>query len=155
MKENVFQEALAGCRLPAWDMIPDFGLYMDQLLTYTEKQLPTISGFLGLTAAMVNNYVKAGLMERPKGKKYSRTSIAQLLMICLLKQTISQESIRHLLLSAPDSSPEEMYTGFRQTADRIISRFSEDMPSSALTCALESASLHLFCRLLLAEEKKS
>ncbi len=154
MKKDAFLQAMSGCRLPAWEMIPDFGLYMDQVLTYTEAQLPTLSGFLGLTAAMVNNYVKAGLVDRPKGKKYSRTSIAQLLMICLLKQTISQESIRRLLLPAPDSSPEELYAGFRRTVDRMISRFSGEIPSSALTCALESASLHLICRLLLTEEEE-
>jgi len=150
MLEARIQEALNGCRLPAWETIPDFGLYMDQVLTYVERNLPSLSGLPGLTAPMINNYVKAGLVDRPDGKKYSRSAVARLLMICVLKQTMSQDGIRRLL--RPGEGTEEIYAAFRSSQDRIIGSFSDAAPASALACALESASLHLICRLMLAED---
>jgi hypothetical protein len=77
--------------LPAWESLPDFGLYMDQLLTFTERCFPG-----EVTAGMINSYVKARLVERPQGKKYSRTALAQLLMVCCLKQATPLESLRAL-----------------------------------------------------------
>ena len=149
MKEEKLRQALEGCRLPAWESIPDFGLYMDQLLTYTERALPS---FPGLTAAMINNYVKAGIMNRPEGKKYSREAIARLLMICVLKQTLSQENIKKLLYPAENREAEALYHDFRAAQDRMVGLFASRAPESALTCALESAFQHLICGMMLAEE---
>ena len=56
---------LQGCRLPEWEELPDFGLYMDQLVTYVARTFPGISGRLDLTPSMINNYVKVGLIEKP------------------------------------------------------------------------------------------
>ena len=38
---------------------------------------------------MINNYVKLGMMSRPVKKRYSRAHLASLVMVCVLKQTIS------------------------------------------------------------------
>ena len=78
--------------LPEWESLPDFGLYMDQLLIFIERYLPG-----GLTAGMVNSYVKNGLVKRPVGKKYDRDHLARLLMVCVLKQALSMEGIGKLL----------------------------------------------------------
>ena len=46
-----------------------------------------------------NNYVKAGMMDKPSGKKYSRESLAQLLMIVQLKLTTPMDLMKTLLLN--------------------------------------------------------
>ena len=39
-----------------WDQLPDFALYMDQVLSYMDRQVIRFDGDDVLTAAMVNNY---------------------------------------------------------------------------------------------------
>ncbi len=53
-----------------------------------------------LTPSMINNYVKSGLIHRPVRKKYGRAQLAQLSMICALKQAIPLETLKLLLASA-------------------------------------------------------
>ena len=59
-----------------WDQLPDFSLYMDQVLSYMDRQIIHFDGDDGLTAAMVNNYTKSGLAPRAEGKKYGREHLA-------------------------------------------------------------------------------
>ena len=49
--------------LPRWAELPDLELYMDQVLSLIERYLGSDPGFdrRGLTASMVNNYVKLGV----------------------------------------------------------------------------------------------
>ncbi len=141
-------ERLEGCRLPAWEELPDFGLYMDQLVIYVSKTFPGISGRLDLTPSMINNYVKAGLIDKPVGKKYSRDSLAQLLMVSLMKMSTPLDVMKKLLHPKDGAETREMYSSFidtqRRIKDEIISR--GNIP--ALDYALESASLQLALRLL-------
>ena len=44
-----------------WDQLPDFSLYMDQVLSYMDRKVNRVDGDGGLTAAMVNNCPKSGL----------------------------------------------------------------------------------------------
>ena len=129
---------------PAWDALPDFGLYMDQMLLYTQRFVP-----VELTAGMVNSYVKAGIMDRPKGKKYGRAALAQLLMIAALKQVVSLENLRRLLHpaeeeSAPDT--EALYGRFRAAWARLAEALPlrEDVP--ALELCVEAAEYQYLCR---------
>ena len=69
----------------AWDALQDIPLYMDQVLTYMDRQLIKADGSDSLTSAMVNNYTKSGLVPRAAGKKYSRDHLAYLTAICILK----------------------------------------------------------------------
>ena len=55
---------LQGCRLPEWEELPDFGLYMDQLVTYVARTFPGISGRLDLTPSMINKTDPAGCDEQ-------------------------------------------------------------------------------------------
>ena len=67
---------IAEQRLPRWNALPDLELYMDQVLSLMERYLGNYPGFdrKGLTAAMVNNYVKLGVMPPPVKKKYTDLS---------------------------------------------------------------------------------
>jgi len=62
--------------LPQWSALPDIGLYMDQVMTLMERAFGATPGMGGITKSMVNNYVKAGLIRRPVGKKYDRDQLA-------------------------------------------------------------------------------
>jgi hypothetical protein len=74
---------------PTWDALPDLGLYMDQVVTFLERQLSPLhpAGVKDkiITPAMINNYVKMQVIPRPVNKKYERGHLAALLMLCLLK----------------------------------------------------------------------
>jgi hypothetical protein len=61
-----------------WDRLPEIYLYMDQVLTYMNKQLQLYARDENsnlLTSSMINNYVKDGVLPRPEQKKiFSGTS---------------------------------------------------------------------------------
>lgn len=50
-----------------WEQLPDFALYMDQVLSYMDRQVIRFDEDDGLTSAMVNNYTKSGLV--PPGRR--------------------------------------------------------------------------------------
>ena len=102
---------IAGRRLPRWAELPDLGLYMDQVLALMERYLggAAASDEKGLTAAMVNNYVKHGVMPPPDRKKYSRRHLACLIVICTLKPVLPLPFIRRLLTAELDAGTEEAF----------------------------------------------
>ena len=75
--------------LPQWELLPDIGLYMDQVITLMDRTFSPALPKGEMTKSMVNNYVKVGMIPRPVGKKYDREHLAMLLM--------SMESISRLL----------------------------------------------------------
>ena len=111
-----------------WDMIPDLGLYMDQVITFITRMYEPLYGdqTVGyLSAPMINNYVKSKLIPRPTGKKYSREQIALLAMIVALKQVSSMEDIRVMLTPADGMTIEQLYTQFCARQQHVISQLSE------------------------------
>jgi len=82
--------------LPSWQELPNIYLYMDQVLTYIDKELEPciVDDQDKLTGSMINNYVKGGVIPSPNSKKYSRSHIAYLLAINSLKQVISISDIK-------------------------------------------------------------
>ena len=92
-------EGLAASPLPRWAELPDLALYMDQVLLLMARYLGACPGTdaRGLTASMVNNYVKLGVLPAPVKKRYGREHLATLVMICLLKPILPIASIRMLL----------------------------------------------------------
>ena len=120
MKETLCPAAevcaqLAARRLPRWDELPDFELYMDQVLSLMERYLDGYPGpdRKGLTASMVNNYVKLGVMPPPVKKKYTRVHLAHLIMICVLKPSVPIDLIRGLIAGLQQGrSDREAYDWF-------------------------------------------
>jgi len=138
---------LSSLNLPEWRDLPDFGLYMDQLMTCVERVFAdSLPG--PLTAGMVNSYVKQGLIGRPSGKKYSRASLAQLLMICVLKQTSSLDTLRQLLHPAGEDT-EQLYGEFRSLLAELTA--ADVSGVSPLSAALRAASWQALCRELVRE----
>lgn len=76
--------------------LPELDLYMDQLMEFLSKKtrLLQVEGEKPiLTKAMVNNYVKFGILDKPHKKKYGVEHIMQLLMICHWKSVLTMEDI--------------------------------------------------------------
>lgn len=84
---------------PSWEELPDLDLYLDQVLLYVNKTCAPVlsSSDKGLTAAMINNYVKHGYVEKPDKKKYQRHQIARLIAIATLKTVFSIQEIASTL----------------------------------------------------------
>lgn len=88
-------EYIANLHLPRYDELPGIDLYMDQVLTYIEQNLRPLlpADEKLLTASMVNNYVKQGIVPMPKSKRYTRNHLAYLFSICVMKRTFSMHDI--------------------------------------------------------------
>jgi DNA-binding transcriptional MerR regulator len=151
MTHEAIIEHLRGCLLPDWETLPDFGLYKDQMISFVSRSLPGVSGRLDLTASMINNYVKAGLIEKPAGKKYSREALAQLLMVVQLKLTTPMEMVKTLLHPEDGTETRELYAQFRAYQDQVIAEYGKQEAAPRLMYALKSSSLQLMM-LLSGEE---
>ena len=96
-----WEKYLNDYRLPEWDAIPDFGLYMEQVLALLTEYLdylpPEIKEERFITAATINNYVRNKFMPEPRKKKYYRVHIVYLIMICTLKQSLSIATLQKLI----------------------------------------------------------
>jgi hypothetical protein len=80
--------------------IPNIDLYMDQVTGYMEKTLDKQKVDPEdkiLTKTMINNYVKAKIIDKPSKKKYSKNHLMELIMIYHLKNIISIGDIDDLL----------------------------------------------------------
>jgi hypothetical protein len=80
--------------------IPDIDLYMDQVTSYMDSVLDNAKideEDKILTKTMINNYVKAKIIEKPNKKKYTKNQIMELIMIYHLKNIIPISDIDNLL----------------------------------------------------------
>lgn len=138
------RERLRTQRPVAWEQLPDFPLYMDQVLAYMERQVLRFEENDGLTAAMVNNYTKSGLVPRTEGKKYNREHLAYLTVICILKRVMSSRDMG-LVLSAELRSRQSVeggYDAFRESLDKALNLISEVMEAYTAPEDTADAAVH-------------
>jgi len=109
--------------LPKIEEMPDFGLYMDQVITFMQRKYPANP----LTKTMINNYTKDKILFPPIKKKYSREHLMLLSIIQILKRTLSLPEIKVILgpLSTDlekenFSSLYELYNGFSKIYGAVI-----------------------------------
>ena len=125
-------ESLRSQRPADWDRLPDFALYMDQVLSYMERQVLPYDEDDALTASMVNNYTKSGLVPRAEGKKYNRTHLAYLTGICTLKHVLSTRDLDLLIreeLGSNDHTVETGYQAFCESLDNALNTVTEEIGS--------------------------
>ena len=141
---TALRERLQNQRPVPWDQLPDFALYMDQVLSYMDRQVIRFDEDDGLTAAMVNNYTKSGLVPRAEGKKYNRDHLAYLTAICVLKRVMSTRDMDLLIkeelqgdLSIPDG-----YAAFCRSLDQALSLTANEMEHYAGSDDLADAAIH-------------
>ena len=92
-----YSNIITNYSLPTWDSFPTIDLYMDQVITLLEQYMAFAGDEKIITQSMINNYVKLGIMPPPINKKYSRVHLAYLVIICILKQTLSMGTIQKII----------------------------------------------------------
>ena len=125
------QERLRQQRPVPWDQLPDFALYMDQVLSYMDRQVIRFDEGDTLTAAMVNNYTKSGLVPRAEGKKYNRDHLAYLTVICILKHVMSTKDMDFLIreeLQGARGIPDG-YAAFCESLDSALNAMADEVAS--------------------------
>ncbi len=149
-----------------WEALPDLALYMDQLISYMPRQLIRFAEGDALTAAMVNNYIKDGLLPRAEGKRYGREHLAWLTAICALKSVMSMREMA-VLFEAIDkeNGAEDRYGVLLRALDGALNQVAghldaqvgeEALAPLALRLALDSYASKLACQRVLGiiEEKR-
>ena len=124
--------------LPEWNSIPEFGLYMDQVIVLLEQYLsfiPTPAGAKEhiVTSATINNYVRLKIMPAPVKRKYHRVHIAYLVMILTMKQSLSISDVQKVI-PPMDSSEDEVlsvYEDYSEKFRRLALFFNQQVQSAA------------------------
>lgn len=151
---------LAQERPDSWEDLPDIPLYMDQVVSYLSRQLISFEEGEGLTSAMINNYIKDGLLARANGKKYDQEHLAYLTAISAMKQVLSVREMRALVtLGQEGRDSKKLYDFFCQTLDEALRETAErldedttdhDLPKLVLALAMRSYTSALACRRVLS-----
>jgi len=146
-------EKLEDLTLLPYDVFPDIDLYMDQVLGYVARKPGSFRDDDRLTSAMVNNYVKAGILPRAKGKKYTHEHLAYLMLISRLKQVLSVKDTGVLLSAVKgDKGDRDFYEGFDRLVGESVEQVrdeigcsEEDLAAAALRLAVESYLRKVVC----------
>lgn len=139
---------------PKWEDIPNIDLYLDQVLLYVNQVCAPISPDKdkGLTASMVNNYVKHGYLTKPDKKKYQRKQIARLIAITTLKSVFSIQEIAQTLNSLQtQASSDQLYDAFVDYMNHGIDPENPIIQTSCQTVKLYHQTLDL---ILIKEEEE-
>ena len=141
---KAFQERLRSQRPVVWDQLPDFALYMDQVLSYMDRQVIRFDENDNLTAAMVNNYTKSGLVPRATGKKYNREHLAYLTAICVLKHVLSAKDTDMLIREELSGSRTvtDAYAEFCLSLDQAMTITADEMEGRMSEETLADAAIH-------------
>ena len=143
-----------------WEELPDLALYMDQIISYMPRQLIRFDDGEALTSAMVNNYIKDGLVPRAEGKRYGPVHLGYLTAVCALKKVLPVRDIG-VLLSAGQASGKDsqaLYGYFCGALDRALADTAQaidpdaqpsDLARMALDLALRSYADQLACTRIL------
>lgn len=143
-----------------WEQLPDISLYMDQIISFMPRQLIHFDDSEALTSAMVNNYIKDGLVPRAEGKRYSPIHLSYLTAVCALKKVLSVKDTGALIAAgqARQEDPQKLYGYFCHALDRALSDTAatlnehaekEDLAQMALDLALRSYANQLACARIL------
>ena len=121
-------------KFPAWEQLPDMGLYMDQVITFLNDRLSCLyfNDEKFVTNSMINNYVKAGLVRRPEKKRYTRTHLAYFIVVTILKRCYSMSQIDCMIQIQTHMDNSTIHTAY----DTFINRFEDSL--NAVFCADDS-----------------
>lgn len=121
-------ESVRLIELPHWDDLPNFDLYMDQVVALMTEYTGPL-GLEAVTPAMVNNYVKNKVIVAPTKKKYQVMQITDILLITLLKQSFSIQEIRSGIDRVTASEyPKQAYDRFIDLVNNKIKHMGLSRP---------------------------
>ena len=94
------KEIVDNFHIPRWAELPSIDLYMDQIVTFIDESLSplfTMVGTAPITKSMVNNYVKAKIVDPPVNKKYPKISVAMIMVVYILKHCFATDEVGKLI----------------------------------------------------------
>ena len=127
-----WEKYLMEYRLPLWEEIPDWGLYMEQVITLLKQYLdympPELKEEQFITAATINNYVRKNVMPEPVKKKYYRVHIAYLIMICSLKQSLPIATLQTMIpMGISEDEVREIYDAYAKRHHMAANFFAQQV----------------------------
>ncbi len=141
---NEYIKKVEAHTLPRWEQLPDFELYMDQVISLMQKYLePYLLKDDTLTPSMINNYVKMEALPAPIKKRYSKEHISRLIIICLMKRQfaiptissiINAESINNDIVSFYNYIVEQ----YESASKQAVNELKEHSIKGALLLAIAS-----------------
>ncbi len=120
---------LSAHRTVAYADLPDLELYMDQVVTYVQKQLELHQCAQAerlVTPAILSNSVKSGLIPRPVKKKYNKRHLAAFIMASTLKQVFPVQQVEQLL-ELYDIDDESRFDAFGRMQDESLASVAKDV----------------------------
>lgn len=114
-----------------YEELPDIELYMDQVVTFLEKQIKIFQNSSldkQITSSMINNYVKGEVVAAPISKKYNREHLAAIEEVITLKQVLSIAEVKQILNERYKDNPEkgEIFNSFNELqTEKITSIVNE------------------------------
>lgn len=143
-------------RLPPWESIPALELYMDQVIVLLNGYLEPANAAddKGITQSMINNYVKLKIIPAPVKKRYSRIHLAYLMIVCVLKPTLSISTISRIIpLGLSEQEVHDIYCSFTENHSKALEHVTaymqnlaaQNMPEQAGDLVMQAAvSANLF-----------
>ena len=123
MDQNWKAEAAAALRrfhLPAYEDIPDVGLFLEQVVQYINSYFAPLTPGI-ITASMVSNYVKKDIIARPLRRQYDREQIASLFFITAAKSVVTLEELQAIFRVQRRSYPPNIaYDYFRMEMENVL-----------------------------------
>lgn len=112
-----------------YESLPEIPLYMDQVIGYLNEKFSDLlieDVSKPLTKTMINNYVKAGIIDKPIDKKYHRKHLAQIIMLYQLKNVLSIDDIKKMLTEIEDENSVELYKEYVQIHHEVSQHLSNE-----------------------------
>lgn len=130
---NQWNEQLIAYEMIKIAQMPDIDLYMDQVITFITKQLSIFSKEEPdkiITPSMINNYVKDGIIPRPNNKKYNKTHLISILMLCVFKQILPINDITIFIDKEQEKTNFGLYEEFSQMQNNLVQKVSNRLSAS-------------------------
>ena len=154
----IHDDTIKNFHIPRWNELPTLDLYMDQVIALIDTTLGAFFSEIGaasLTKNMVNNYVKAKIVDAPVNKKYPKLSVAMIIVVYILKNCYATDEIGKLIkLGISLEATEITYTRFCEAIENAVSDVfsgrvsicNEEIPGRDNKYLMENFALSFACK---------
>ena len=155
---EAWTEQVHAYRIPRYDELPTLELYMDQVVAVIDDCLRIYlrdSKAQRLTPAMINNYVKLKVLPPPVKKRYNRTHLCYLIIICMLKQVLAIPEIRTLLADQLEKNDiRSVYNNFCDLQEHALALFSprQEIENTSFSDRILLLAVHANVNKMIAEK---
>ncbi len=167
---TIDRSKLLNFHCPRWNELPDFDIYMDQVIIFINTHIDALNiadGDKPITASMVNNYVKNSIVKAPIKKHYKKYHVAFLIVVSILKKSFSLSEISKMIevqTNMKKSDLEIAYDTFAYYFEKSLhdiiekghfdeSDNSEELHRHLLISVIHTTVLKIYTQIELADEK--